>query len=483
MNRSFYSNLAFLFFVNVLVKPFWILGIERTVQNRVGADEYGLYFALFNFSILFQILLDFGINNFNNRSVARDKGFIAANLSDIFTLKLLLAVVYAAFTLWCAFILHYNAHQVFLLSLLVISQVISSFLLYARSNISGMHFFRIDSLLSVTDKLLMIIICGFLLWGPYRENFTIEWFIYAQIAALVFTFFAALVVVIIKARLPPLHIDFGRVRALIGKAFPYALLGLLMTVYYRIDGVMLERMLPDGDYEAGVYAASFRLMDAANNMLGVLFATLLLPIFARMLSEGKNVHELAGTGFRLIMVAALFISAASFFYRGEIIGTLYHHPGSYWADVFGMLMPSFIGVCTVYIYGTLLTANGSLQALNMIAVGGMVLNIVLNYQLIPQYKAMGATIATLVTQTLVALAHLYATRQIIPFKLSVRQVSVFASFIIAMLLVLAGTRQLPIPWHVGILIGAAGTALLALVMRVWDLKDVLRLVQSKEDQL
>ena len=50
-----------------------------------------------------------------------------------------------------------------------------------------------------------------------------------------------------------------------------ALLILLMTLYYRIDTLMLERLLPDGARQAGLYAQGFRFVEALN-MLGYLFA-------------------------------------------------------------------------------------------------------------------------------------------------------------------------------------------------------------------
>ena len=57
--------------LNLLVKPVAIFGIDATVQNRVGAEAYGIYFSLLNFSILFNILLDFGINNFTTKNIAQ----------------------------------------------------------------------------------------------------------------------------------------------------------------------------------------------------------------------------------------------------------------------------------------------------------------------------------------------------------------------------------------------------------------------------
>ncbi len=71
LKRKFVTNLALLLFLNLMVKPFWMFGIDRKVQNVLGAGEYGLYFSLFSLSILLNILLDAGIINFNNRSIAR----------------------------------------------------------------------------------------------------------------------------------------------------------------------------------------------------------------------------------------------------------------------------------------------------------------------------------------------------------------------------------------------------------------------------
>jgi O-antigen/teichoic acid export membrane protein len=71
MNREFVLNVLFVLFINVLIKPIFIFGIDRTVQNTVGAETYGLYFALLNLTYLFQIINDFGIQNFNSRNLSQ----------------------------------------------------------------------------------------------------------------------------------------------------------------------------------------------------------------------------------------------------------------------------------------------------------------------------------------------------------------------------------------------------------------------------
>ena len=64
-----------------------------------------------------------------------------------------------------------------------------------------------------------------------------------------------------------------------------------MSVYNRIDAVMIEQIRSDGETQAGIYAGSYRILNAMN-MIGYLFAGLLLPMFAKSLSENKRINDL-----------------------------------------------------------------------------------------------------------------------------------------------------------------------------------------------
>ena len=127
MQRKFLSNLLFLLFLNLLIKPFWIFGIDRTVQNTLGAEEYGFYYALFGFSILFNILLDVGITNYNNRNIAQHNHMLGRYFSSIVWLKLLLGVVYLLVTIVLALLFDYAGRELNLLLILCLNQFHSYF--------------------------------------------------------------------------------------------------------------------------------------------------------------------------------------------------------------------------------------------------------------------------------------------------------------------------------------------------------------------
>lgn len=420
MQRKFLSNLFLLLFLNLLVKPFWILGIDRAVQNTVGAYEYGQYFALLNFSFLFNILLDIGITNFNNRNIAQNNHLLNKHFSGIVMLKLLLAGVYLVITILFALIFNYSLLQLKFLSILIFNQFLISFILYLRSNISGLLLFKTDSFLSVLDRLLMIAICSVLLWGSVTNTaFRIEWFVYAQTSSYIITAFIALFIVIKKSGFRKVHWNRPFVLMILKKSFPFAILIMLMTFYNRIDSVMIERMLDGklGATQAGIYASAYRLLDSVN-MIAYLFSVLLLPIFARMIKDHLKVEDLVRLAFSLLMIIAIPVGFGSFFYGDEIMVLLYKAHTLESAAVFRLLMFGFIAISSTYVFGTLLTANGNLKYLNIMAASGMMINLILNLILVPRYYALGAAYSSLITQFVTSITQIILVQIIFRFKVN-----------------------------------------------------------------
>ncbi len=429
-----------------MVKPFWVLGIDRTVQNVVGAEEYGFYFSLFSFSLLLNILLDVGITNFNNRNIAQNSNLLSKSLSNIVSLKFFLALIYFAVTLISAFFISYEWRQIKLLLLLVFNQFLASFILYLRSNISGLHYFKTDSLLSVLDRSLMIIICGLLLWGNVIDSpFKIEWFVYAQTLSYLITSLIAFIIVYNKAAFLKININRKYFIAILKKSYPFALLTLLMAFYYRIDSVMLERMLPDGKEQAGIYAQAFRLLDAVT-MFAFLFAGILLPMFSRMISKGEKINKLTQFSFSLLIVPVIIFSLTSFSYSKEIIDLLYIEHIAISANIFAILMLCFIGISTAYIFGTLLTANGNLKYLNIMALAGVTVNILLNIILIPRYQAMGSAVASLVTQSLTALIQVVLVKKVFDFRINYKKILSLILFTIIVIFLAKISVKIEVFW-------------------------------------
>ncbi|OFX50721.1 MAG: hypothetical protein A2046_13685 [Bacteroidetes bacterium GWA2_30_7] len=476
MKRKFVTNLALLIFLNLLVKPFWIFGIDRSVQNVVGAEQYGMYFALFNFSLLLNIILDLGITNYNNRNIAQHSQLFSKHLSNIVVLKFLLAVLYLIISVSAAIIIGYEWKQMKLLLFLVLNQFIISFTLYLRSNLSGLHLFKTDSLVSILDRILMIIICSILLWGHITDSpFSIAWFVYAQSAAYFITALVTFIIVWSKLDFLHLNFDLSFFIVFLRQSYPYALLILLMSFYNRIDTVMLERMLPDGKVQAGIYAQAFRILDAAT-MFAFLFSTLLLPMFAKMIKLKEKVGQLMQLSYVLLIVPAFILAIISYFYKDEIMELLYKNHVSNSSPIFAVLMMGFVSISTTYIFGTLLTANGNLKALNIMALIGMVLNIVLNLILIPKFSALGSAYASLTTQTFTAVVQVIIAMNI--FKFRFNYMLAFRLFIFITVSLLAGyvVTSYIHSWFIGLLTISLFSLFIALLIKLINFKSLMILI-------
>ncbi len=389
------------------------------VQNRVGEEMYGFYFSLFNFAFILNILLDLGITNFNNRAVARDSSRLSTHRSGIVPLKFLLSVFYAILVFAAGAVIGYSEVQFRLLVILVLNQFLSSFILYLRSNISGLQLFRTDSLLSVLDRSLMILINGVLLWSSVTsEPYRIEWFVYSQTVS--YTITLAMVLGIVLYHSGRIRLEFKRAVYLriLRQSYPFAILILLMSFFNRVDSVMIERLLVDGKEQAGIYAQSFRVLDALSQF-AVLFAGLLLPMFSRMLKTGEKTGDLVRISSSLLLAVAVFVAIAGLFFNKEIIRLMYHETELNSPAIFSILMGGFVFISLSYIYGTLLTANHNLKQLNLLAAATVIINVTLNLLLIPPFKAYGAAIASISSQAFYALGQVVVAHRVLRLDLGV----------------------------------------------------------------
>jgi len=408
VQKKFITNLGFIVLLNLLIKPFWVLGIGVGVQKTVGPAEYGVYFTMLNFSYLFHIFLDFGINNFQNRNISQNPKAAGQLLSTLSVVKLGFGLIFMALVMTVGkYIMNYPPKFLYLLLVIGGNQVLLSIVLFLRANLAGLQFFKVDSLISVLDRLLMIGIVGLLLWGNVTTiPFQIEWFAYAQGAAYAATIAVALLILLFEAKvkfqIPQLKI----LPSIVKKSLPFAMLTLIMGIYYRIDVIMIESLMPEGAKEAGIYAQGYRLPEMAN-MFALLFATLLLPMFSKMLAKNEKVINLMSLSFRLLVTPAIIAAITIAFFSIDIIRIFYDEEFIKSAEVQTVLMYTFIPLASTYVFGTLLTANGDMKALNLISLVGLIINVSLNYYLIQYFGILGAAMATLITQIVVVVMQLF----------------------------------------------------------------------------
>lgn len=477
LRRTFILNLGLLLFLNLLIKPFWIFGIDMEVQGLVGAKEYGMYASLFSTSIILNILLDLGITNFNNRNIARHSHLLQKYFSNIVVLKLGLGLLYAIVCFAVGILLNWTNRELLMLAFLAFNQFLLAFILYLRSNISGLHLFKTDSIISITDRTIMIVLCGLLLLYK-KDGFKIEWFVYCQTIGYILTSIIAFLIVLKKAKFFKLTFNWRFLLTILKQTYPYATLVLFMALYLRTDMVMLKEMLDEGDKQAGIYAQSFRVLDAVS-IFAYLFANLLLPIFSRMLKNKESVSQLVKLSYSLLIVPVFIFSITSFFYSRDFMNMLYSDHLDESELIYQILILGFIPIASTYVFGTLLTANKSLKALNIITGSGMVLNVALNAILIPEYFAAGAAIASLITQFLTSVAQMIASSRILSLKTDYMYVFKVVLFILVLLGVNVLFKGLFSSWYISASVAISCGIVTAVLLRLIHVKSITMILKDR----
>jgi len=411
--KTFGVNIILLLLINILIKPFYLFGIDRTVQNEVGAESYGLFTVFFNFIFLFQIFADLGLQNFSHQWISRQRGSVRSLLARGFPTKWLLTLVFLPLVFLAGWVSGYLREAPLLYLLLVFNLLLNSWLVYLRTVVSGLGYYKTDSVFSSLDKLLMIFIVGWLLWSASSPSISIMNFAIAQTVSFSLAVSVVAIWVRNKIKLGRSRFSIKNIRVIFRKALPYALIVFLMTLFTRLDLIMIEWLLEDGYYQSGAYAAGFRLLDAAN-IVGFLVAGLLLPMFSNASRENTPPAELARAGWFFLMAVSIPLSSLCFWYADEITFGLYTEATPAWSHILSILMLTFIVRSSDYVMGSLLTAYERLRFLNICYLSGVVLNISLNLVMIPLFDAVGAAYTTLFTQSAMAILFMvFAHRKIL----------------------------------------------------------------------
>lgn len=468
------------------------MGIDAAVQNTVGDTSYGLYLAISQFSYLFYILLDLGLTNFNSRNIAQNNQLLAKHFVGISQAKIFLTLLYVIVIFFVGWVIGYRGEQMKILAIVGLNQVLLSFILYVRSNISALLLFKTDSMLSVLDRILMILICSFLLWSGLfpREDFNIYWFIYSQTFSYVVTLIIAVAIVLKHTGKLTIKINIPFVIMIIKKSLPYALLVLLMSFYNRLEPVLIERILPEdiSAAQTGIYARAYRLFDAGNN-ISYLFSVILLPLFAAVIKDNGDLQGLVKQSFSIILSMTCVIAVLCIFYSREFMELLYpqqefepletfQYRISESSKILIILMGSFVSISVTYIFGTLLTANGNLRQLNIVAACGVVINLTLNFIFIPHFQAVGAAFTSLCVQFATCVIQFFIAKKTFRLCLGIsfwfRLLAFISTISLSTYLVSRNTEN----WLTGFGISFAICILLAFITRMLDYKEIKDLAIS-----
>ena len=132
------------------------------------------------------------------------------------------------------------------------------------------------------------------------------------------------------------------------------------------------------------------------------------------------------------------------------------------------------------IFGTLLTANGNLKALNITSAIAVAINISLNLILIPRYQAFGAAISCLATQVFAGFSQYIITAVKFKFRLNYGLIIRLIIYISGVIIIGIGSHGLNVAWWMSFLGMITAAMILAVALNLINLRGIVRLIFSSE---
>ncbi|MBK9109881.1 MAG: oligosaccharide flippase family protein [Saprospiraceae bacterium] len=397
MKREFVVNVSLLLVSNLLIKVYFLLGIDRNFQLALGAEQYGLYYSLFNFTLVFQFINDFGLQNLINRFVSQNRDDSLKRLQEFAVMKILLSTIYIGVIVIMCKAANYPSDYWILIFHLAINQVLASAISFNRAGISGLGFYRQDSFFSVMDRFILILMGSALLWIPFFHSYlNIHGFIWIQSISLAITFILTYIFLkkkgLVFQRLFP---DVIPIKNLLISTLPFAFIYLCGSIYNKADVVLLHRLHEHGAEQAGIYASAMRLFEAAS-MFSLAIGGLLLAMFSRLHEQADKLSGLFKLSVKWLLVGTLLVSTLGFFYAAEWVDILYKRNDPLWIQTFAIVMMAFLPASLNFILGAFYQAVHKERVLLIFYALAAILCILLNWKWIPEYGAQATAIVAVV---------------------------------------------------------------------------------------
>jgi O-antigen/teichoic acid export membrane protein len=389
--RRYFFNTSWMFAEQVLrIIAGLFVGIY--VARYLGPEQFGIYSYAAAFVSLFGAIAGLGLNGIVVRDLVNHPQERDVYLGTAFWLKLcgalltlgLLAVVVqftgndATTKLYIFIIASGLIFQSFdVVDFYFQSKVLSKYVSMARliqlalSSVLKLYFIFIQAdlfwfvLVSLIDQISLALALAFAWWRQKLGSFFVRF-------------------------------ELVTAKAMLRNSWPLILSGIAVTLYMRIDQVMIKEML--GEREVGLYSAAVKLSEAWY-FVPVIITTSLFPaiVNAKKISQElyyQRMQRLCTLMTWLAIAVALPMTFMADWLVSLLYGHHYREAGSViaihiWGAVF-----VFLGIAS----GVFFTAENYTRKSLYRTASGAVSNMLLNLALIPSYGINGAAVATVLSQ-------------------------------------------------------------------------------------
>ena len=415
--RKILKNIGWLFFDRVFRMGMGLV-VGAWVARYLGPSDFGTFNYLLATVGILVPFASLGLESMVVKELVENPSRVTNIMSTALTLRLLSGLVSFAVCVGVLFFLKHDEIEIYyvgtILALSLVAQALVTVELYYQSQVSSKIAVIAQSIAYIfvnIVKVVMILMHA-------------ELIAFAIVTTLEITLGGIFMMIafrtVTKQKLT-IMIDRILAKKLLLKGWPLIFSGFMIMIYMRIDQIMLGEMV--NDHEVGTYSAALKLSE-----IWYIIPTVICNSFFPSIIQAKKIDKKAyyrsfQNLFDILFFISFVIAVVTSIFSSTIINVLYgdqYRDAStilaihIWTSVFVFLG---VGSSNFFIIENLQIKTFTRTAL------GVVVNIGLNLILIPKFFALGAAIATLISQFLSSYVFdLMSMKTYVLFKMKTRTI-------------------------------------------------------------
>jgi O-antigen/teichoic acid export membrane protein len=458
------KNTTVLLIANVIG---YLLGFFTTLYTAryLGVEGFGILSLALSLTGIFGIFTDLGLNTLTIREVSRNKSLASKYIGNTVVMKVLLAFLTFGLIALVIYVLGYPQTVKTVVYLITFSVILGAFTGIFNSIFQAFEKMEFMSINIILNAFLMLV-------GVLSV-------IYLGLGILALAsvyFFSSLIVLILtftiyswKFFIPKIQLNLNFWKPTLKESSYFGLSSILVVIYFYIDSIMLSIMV--GNSAVGIYNAAYKLIFVLMFIPSV-FIVSLFPVMSKHFESAKNLVKIEyEKSVKYIFAIGMFLFVYGLVFADKIILTIYGT--GFKASIIALQALIFVIpiIFLTYLFGNLLGAINKQRILTVVTCLNALLNITLNLILIPKFSYIGASIATVVTESLgFVLMFSYLSRYF--FKISVTQNILKTIFINILILIFIYYLKINLNWIIAAILGLILYILLLYFLKIITKEDI-----------
>ena len=403
--QTIFKNMSWLFISQIIAS---VCGFVWTIlmARYLGVNNYGILGFAVSITGILGIIDDLGISVHIVRHIATNYESAPKYLGNAIPLKIIFAAIKLVLTFIILILLNINIFTILITLMFSVEMIFKSYINTLNGTFQAFEIGKYQGIgitLMNTTTLLFILISIYVDLGLLGISIA---YILANLLTFIYEYYV-LNKYVVK---PKFELDLEFCKRITILSLPFAITGILYTVYYSIDLVMLTKLV--GDYATGLYNATYKLIGVLNLFYSV-YTAVIFPVMSKFYKNDKKLLVISfEKSVKYLMLLMIPLAVGTVFYSLDIIQLIYGNQYDASSSVLSILIWT---VCLLFISGaanTLLNASHKETTVTKIYAIAAVFNIVLNFVMIPYFSYNGAAITTVLSDILIVTLQTYVIYKI-----------------------------------------------------------------------